>query len=71
MMQKVVVKRPPEQEHGEEMEELAATDAEAQEHAHDLLDETDELLKEIEETLGENLNFAQEFVAEYIQKGGQ
>ena len=33
--------------------------------------ETDELLDEIDEALGENATFAQEFVNSYVQKGGE
>lgn len=71
MRQQVIVRRPPEETHGQEMAELAERDAEAQEHTAELLEDGDRLLEEIEEALGENLSNAQDFVNEYIQKGGQ
>lgn len=72
MRQQVVVKRPPEEVHGEEMAELAERDAASQEHSSaELLEESDRLLEEIEEALGESVMHAQEFVQSYIQQGGQ
>lgn len=54
----------------EEAEELAAEDAAAQETAREAadLEATDELLDEIDALLEEN---AEEFLRNYIQKGGQ
>jgi prokaryotic ubiquitin-like protein Pup len=52
----------------EEPEEQAATDTEAKADERELLDDVDELLDEIDDVLEEN---AEEFVKNYVQKGGQ
>jgi ubiquitin-like protein Pup len=54
---------------GSERTEAVATDASAESSAaHDLATELDSLLDEIDSVLEEN---AEEFVRNYVQKGGQ
>jgi ubiquitin-like protein Pup len=59
-------RRAPERQ-GEETDEVKAS-ADIQEKGEELKDELDSLLDEIDEVLEEN---AEEFVKQYIQKGGQ
>ena len=51
-----------------EVEEVVEPEAGASEEARDLLDDVDGLLDEIDDVLEEN---AEEFVKNYVQKGGQ
>ena len=70
-MPQQVYKKPAPQVTEREARDMAADDAEvqaAQSSDTEILDETDALLDEIDELLEVN---AEEFVASYIQKGGQ
>jgi ubiquitin-like protein Pup len=66
MPQQVHATRTPTKTTPEEMDELAQSDAAAQQH--ELVDQIDDLLDEIDSVLEEN---AEDFVRAYIQKGGQ
>ena len=52
----------------EHVEEETQPAADTQETARELLDDVDELLDEIDDVLEEN---AEEFIKNYVQKGGQ
>ena len=52
----------------EEVEEQVDTTTERSEETEELVDDVDELLDEIDDVLEEN---AEEFVKNYVQKGGQ
>lgn len=56
-----------------ESEDLAAATKtpEKEKTEQELKDELDALLESIDEALGENLENAQEFCANYVQKGGE
>lgn len=51
-----------------EVEEVVEADGSASDEARELLDDVDDLLDEIDDVLEEN---AEEFVKNYVQKGGQ
>lgn len=52
-------------------EAIEEVEAHIPENAQELMDELDELMASIDEALGENLDLAQDFVMNFIQKGGQ
>jgi len=52
----------------DKVEEVVETEGGASEEARDLLEDVDDLLDEIDDVLEEN---AEEFVKNYVQKGGQ
>ena len=52
----------------EDVDETTDASAETAEDAKELLDDVDELLDEIDDVLEEN---AEEFIKNYVQKGGQ
>ena len=51
-----------------EEEDVEQVETEASEDTKDLLDDVDELLDEIDDVLEEN---AEEFIKNYVQKGGE
>ena len=58
----------PQSHGGGEDDDFSNDGGAGQEHYHAMRDETDDLLDEIDDVLEEN---AEEFVSQYVQKGGQ
>lgn len=68
--QKKITKSKSESKRVEELEKVEKT-PEQEKTEQELKDELDALLADIDEALGENLENAQEFMTNFIQKGGQ